>query len=148
MIQKHFQDLWMLHLFFNHLTSAFCCWPKAILNNRSVRPKAVPRSRSDSKTGSPWPCVQNMSLTKRLSKGVNYPKTRSAGRRPSNKAGQMVLKHVVDGATHKGGRLSKKQVSRPKAVKQSRSVGSKGAPVHEAASTRRVCLTPLFTAPR
>ena len=47
----------------------------------------------------------------------------------------------------KGVNYKAKQVSRPKAVKQSRSAGPKGAPVHEAASTRRVCLTPVFTVP-
>ena len=59
-----------------------------------------------------------MSLTERLTKGVNY---------------------------------KAKQISRPKAVKQSRSEaahhGQRPFVVHEAASTRRVCLTPVFTVP-
>ena len=44
----------------------------------------------------------------------------------------------------KGVNYKTKQISRPKAVKQSRSAGPKGAPVHEAASTRRVCLTEYY----
>ena len=90
-----------------------------------------------------------MSLTKRLTKGVNYPKTRSVGRRPSNKAGQMFLKSMsLTEQLTKGVNYKTKQIGRPKAVKQSRSAGSNSAPVHEAASTRRVCLTTFLTMSR
>ena len=84
-----------------------------------------------------------MSLTEQLTKGVNYKTKQVSQPKAVKQSRSDGLKNTsLTERLTKGVNYKAKQVSRPKAVKQSRSAGPKGAPVHEAASTRRVCLTP------
>jgi len=122
----------------NH-SDAFCVLLLAV--GRSTKQISTAEGRSQFtkrlRTGSP----QNTSLTKRLSKGVNYPKRRSVGRRPSNKAGQMVLKNtslteqLTKGVNYPKTRSAGRRPSNNAVRGRRPHVG------HEATSTRRVCLT-------